>query len=78
MPLDHLHTLQQEAGSYESPSENLGGLTFFDAFTDVHTPPECLPPVHIRRMLTPYAQSGLYMREAFRKAVNSLGLIKQS
>lgn len=74
MPRDRSHALKQETGF----SEKLPGLTFFEAFADVHTPPECMPPVRIRRMLTPYAQSGLYMREAFRKAINSLGLEKQS
>lgn len=68
----HSHTLPK---GIESP-EKLRGLTFFEAFTDVHTPPECLPPVRIQRMLVPYAQSGLYMREAFRKAINALGLEK--
>lgn len=76
MSLDRLHTLQQEAGSRESPNENLGGLTFFDAFTDVHTPPECLPPVRIRRAPLPCEESGRYMREAFRSAINALGLEK--
>lgn len=76
MSRDRLHTLQQEAGSRESPNENLGGLTFFDAFADVHTPPECLPPVRIGRLLMPYAQSGQYMREAFRKAIDDLELEK--
>lgn len=76
MSRDHSHTLQQEIGSRENPSESLRGLTFFEAFADVHTPPECLSPVRISRMLVPYVQSGLYMREAFRKAINDLGLEK--
>ena len=74
MPRDRSHALQKEIGL----PRKLQSLTFFGAFADVHTPPECLPPVRIGRMLTPYAQSGLYMREAFRKAVNSLGLVKKS
>ena len=74
MSLDRLHTLQKGVGSCESLSDNLGGLTFFDAFADVHTPPECLPPVRIGRLLMPHAQSGQYMRDAFHKAINDLAL----
>ena len=51
-------------------------LTFLDAFEDVHTPPERLPPTRIRRAPAPSEQSGLYMREAFRKAMGALGLDK--
>ena len=76
MSRDRSHTLQQEIGSRESPGENPGGLTFFDAFADVHTPPECLPPVRIRHAPPPCEESGRYMREAFRAAINALGLEK--
>ena len=74
MPRDHSHSLQK---GIELPEE-LRESTFFEAFADVHTPPECLPPVRFQRMLTPYAQSGLYMREAFRRAISALGLEKKS
>ena len=76
MSRDRSHTLQQEIGSRESPSENLGDLTLFDAFANVHTPPECLPPVRVRRAPLPYEESGRYMREAFRAAISALGLEK--
>ena len=66
------HTLRKDI---EAP-EKLRGLTFFEAFTDVHTPPECLPPIRVNRMLMPYAQSELFMREAFRMAISALGLGK--
>lgn len=74
MSSDRSHSPQQEAGLLGPQRENLRELTFFDAFADVHTPPECLPPIRFRRMPTPYEQSGLYMREAFRKAITTLGL----
>ena len=74
MPRDHSHPLQK---GIELPEE-LRESTFFEAFTDVHTPPECLPPVRFRRMLMPYAQSELFMREAFRRAISALGLEKPS
>ena len=74
MPRDRSHAPQQDI---ELP-EKLRELTFFEAFTDVHTPPECLPPVRIRRMLMPYAQRELFMREAFRRAISALGLERPS
>ena len=72
MSSDRSHVPQQDA---ELP-EKLRGLTFFEVFTDVHTPPECLPPIRVHRMLMPYAQSELFMREAFRMAISALGLEK--
>lgn len=71
---DSSHTLRQEAGLLGPQRGNLRELTFFEAFADVHTPPECLPPIRFRRMPPPYEQSGLYMREAFCTAITALGL----
>ncbi len=70
---DSSHARRREAEPLW-PRENLRELTFFEAFADVHTPPQCLPPIRFRRMPPPYEQSGLYMREAFRKAIHALGL----
>ena len=72
MPRDRSHALQKEIGL----PRKLQSLTFFGAFADVHTPPECLPPVRIRRAPLPCEESGRYMREAFRSAINALGLEK--
>ena len=71
---DSSHARRQEAESLGPRRENLRELTFFEAFADVHTPPQCLPPIRFRRMPPPYEQSGMYMREAFRKAITALGL----
>lgn len=71
---DSSHTRRQEAESPERPHGNSRATTFLDAFADVHTPPECLPPIRFRRMPPPYEQSGLYMREAFCTAITALGL----
>ena len=71
---DSSHAQRQEAGPLEPRRENSRALTFFDAFADAHTPPLCLPPIRLRRMPMPHEQSGLYMREAFCKAITALGL----
>lgn len=57
-------------------SENQSGPSFFDVFADVHTPPECLPPVRAGRVIMPREQSVRYMREAFRRAVDALDLAR--
>lgn len=68
------HTPGQEAGLPGDSRRIDRGLTFLDAFADVHTPPACLPPVRIRNTPPPGEQSGRHMRAAFRKAINALGL----
>lgn len=73
---DSPHAQRQEAEPLGPQRENLRELTFFQAFADVHTPPQCLPPIRFRRAPTPREQSGLYMRDAFCKAIHALGLEK--
>lgn len=76
MSADHSHTPRQEAGPPEAPRETRRVPTFLDVFGDMHTPPEHLPPVRIRRTPPPCEESGRYMREAFRAAITALGLEK--
>lgn len=70
------HTQKQEAGLPEDPRETRRAPTFLDVFAEVHTPPACLPPVRIRSAPPPCEESGRHMREAFRAAINTLGLEK--
>ena len=73
---DSSRTRRQAAEPLGPQRENLRELTFFQAFADVHTPPQCLPPIRFRRAPPPREQSGLYMRDAFCKAIHALGLEK--